>query len=321
MKGVSYSRFGGPEVLQYGELPEPRLSQNAVIVRVKAAAINPADIALQAGLGESLMETWFPVIPGWDLSGVVERVGAGVVEFQPGDEVVAYIHQEILHSGTYAELVSVPVDRLWRKPKNASWGEAAGLPLAGLTAYRAVSDTLRVSDADIVLVLGASGGVGSLAAQLALASGATVIGSASARHQIYAASIGAQPVPYGDDIAEQVRNHAPAGVTAIVDCAGHGALEKAMTAAAPGARVCSIADGGPGITSVFARPNIEALARLVDLVEAGSLRVTVAASFPLAGAAIAQDALKARSYGPGKIVLVPDAAGGVSATRFQSVHT
>lgn len=308
MKGVFYSRFGGSEVLEYGELPEPKLSQNAVIVRVKAAAINPADIALQAGLGESLMETWFPVVPGWDLSGIVERVGAGVVEFQPGDEVVAYTHQEILHGGTYAELVSVPVERLWRKPKNTSWGEAAGLPLAGLTAYRAVVDTLRVSDADIVLVLGASGGVGSLATQLAVASGATVIGSASAPHQTYVKSIGAEPVMSGDDVAEQVRKHAPAGVTAIVDCAGHGSLANAMAAAAPGARVCSIADGGPGITTVFARSDTGILARLVDLVEAGSLRVTVAASFALADAAIAQDALKARTYGPGKIVLVPDAS-------------
>ncbi|WP_223434659.1 MULTISPECIES: NADP-dependent oxidoreductase [unclassified Pseudomonas] len=308
MKGVFYNRFGGSGVLEYGELPEPKLSQNAVMVRVKAAAINPADIALQAGLGESLMETWFPVVPGWDVAGVVERVGAGVVEFRPGDEVIAYMHQEILHSGTYAELVSVPVERLWRKPKNASWSEAAGLPLAGLTAYRAVIDTLRVSDVDIVLVLGASGGVGSLATQLALASGATVIGSASAPHQTYVKSIGAEPVMSGDYVAEQVRKHAPAGVTAIVDCAGHGALAKAMVAAAPGARICSIADGGPGVTTVFARPDTGILARLVDLVEAGSLRVTIATSFALADAAIAQDALKARTYGPGKIVLVPDAA-------------
>lgn len=294
MKGVSYRRFGGSEVLEYGDLPEPKLSQNAVIVRMKAAAVNPADIALQAGLGESLMETWFPVVPGWDLAGVVERVGAGVVEFQPGDEVIAYTHQDILHSGAYAELASVPVERLSRKPKNASWGEAAGLPLAGLTAYRTVIDTLRASQADIVLVLGASGSVGSLATQLAVASGATVMGSASAAHQTYVKSLGAAPVQYGDDVAEQIRKRAPAGVTAIVDCAGHGALAKAMAAAAPGARVCSIADGGPGVTTVFARPAAGILARLVDRVEAGSLRVTVAASFPLADAAAAQDALKAK---------------------------
>jgi NADPH:quinone reductase-like Zn-dependent oxidoreductase len=305
MMGVSYSRFGGSEVLEYGELPDPKLSQNTVIVRVKAAAINPADIALQAGFGQSLMETWFPVVPGWDLAGIVERVGAGVVEFKPGDEVVAYVHQEILHSGAYAELISVPVERLCRRPKNVSWGEAAALPLAGLTAHRAVIDTLGVSKEDIVLVLGASGAVGSLAAQLALACGATVIGSASARHQTYVKSIGAEPVQYGGDIAREVRAHAPTGVTAIVDCAGHGSLAGAMPAAVVGARVCSIADVGSGVLPVFARPNSEALDWLVTLVEAGSLRVSVAASFALADAAIAQDAMKARSFGPGKIVLVP----------------
>jgi NADPH:quinone reductase-like Zn-dependent oxidoreductase len=111
MRDVSYGSFGGLDVLAHGDLLEPKRSQNAVIVRMKAAAGSPADIALQVGLGESLMETWFPVVPGWDLAGIVERVGAGVVEFRPGDEVVAYTHQEILHSGTYAELVSVPVER------------------------------------------------------------------------------------------------------------------------------------------------------------------------------------------------------------------
>lgn len=308
MKGMFYSRFGGSEVLEYGELPEPKLSQNSVIVRTKAAAINPADIVLQAGLGESIMDTWFPVVPGWDVAGVIERVGAGVVEFQPGDEVIAYTHQEILHSGTYAELVSVPLERLCRRPRNSSWGEAAALPLAGLTAYRAVVNTLRVSSADIVLVLGASGSVGSLATQLAVASGATVIGSASGQNQTYVKSIGAHPVQYGDDIVEQVRTHAPTGVTAIMDCAGHGSLVRAMATAAPGARICSIADGGSGVTSVFARADTGIIARLVDLVEAGTLQVPVAALFALTDAAIAQDALKSRSYGPGKIVLLPDVA-------------
>jgi NADPH:quinone reductase-like Zn-dependent oxidoreductase len=310
MMGVSYHRFGGSDVLEYGELPSPKLSQNAVIVRVMAAALNPADIALQAGVGESFMETWFPVVPGWDLAGIIESVGAGVVEFQPGDEVIAYMHQEILHNGTYAELVSVPVDRLCRKPGNASWGEAAGLPLAGLTAYRAVVQTLQVTDKDIVLVLGASGGVGSLVTQLAVSLGATVMGSASASHQAFVTSMGAQPVPSGDDLVAQVRARAHGGVTAIIDCAGHGSLSKAMPAAGPGARICSIADGGPGITTIFARPDTNVLARLVALVEAGSLNVTVAASFALADAAFAQDALSARSCGPGKIVLTPNAVEG-----------
>ncbi len=131
MKGILYRRFGGAEVLEYGELPEPKLSQNAVIVRMKAAAINPADIALQAGLGDSFMETWFPVVPGWDLAGIVEQVGAGVVEFQPGDEVIAYTHQEILHHGTYAERVAVPVERYAEHRKTGHGPKPPDYPLPG----------------------------------------------------------------------------------------------------------------------------------------------------------------------------------------------
>ena len=104
MKAVVYRRYGGPEVLEYTGVPDPKVAQNSVLVRVRAAALNPADHLLQAGLGESHTDAWFPVIPGWDVSGVVERVGAGVSEFAPGDEVIGYIRQDILHHGAYAEL-------------------------------------------------------------------------------------------------------------------------------------------------------------------------------------------------------------------------
>src|ERR1700733_5567617 len=128
MKAIVYRRYGGPEVLEYIDVPDPKLSQNSVLVRVRAAALNPADHMLQAGLGESHTDAWFPVIPGWDVAGVVEQVGAGVSEFAPGDEVTGYIRQEILHHGAYAELVSASVEALARKPRTASWPEAAGLP-------------------------------------------------------------------------------------------------------------------------------------------------------------------------------------------------
>src|SRR6202795_350664 len=167
MKAIIYRQYGGPEVLEYAEVPAPKLSQNGVLIRVKAAALNPADHKLQAGLGDSIMDAWFPVIPGWDVAGVVERVGAGVTEFAPGDEVIGYIRQEILHHGAYAELVSAPVEALARKPRTATWPEAAGLPLAGLTAYRAIVQTLEVQPGETVLIHGAAGGVGVLAAQLA----------------------------------------------------------------------------------------------------------------------------------------------------------
>src|ERR1700688_2217717 len=177
MKAVVYRRYGGPEVLEYTDLPDPKVSQNSVLVRVRAAALNPADHMLQAGLGASHTDAWIPVIPGSDVAGVVEQVGTGVSEFAPGDEVIGFIRQEILDHGAYAELVSAPVATLARKPRTASWPEAAGLPLAGLTAYLAIVHTLNVEPGETVLIHGAAGGVGVLAAQLALARASRVIGA------------------------------------------------------------------------------------------------------------------------------------------------
>jgi len=303
MKAVVYRRYGGPEVLEYADVPDPKLSQNSVLVRVRAAALNPADHMLQAGLGESHTDAWFPVIPGWDVAGVVEQVGAGVSEFAPGDEVIGYIRQQILHHGAYAELVSAPVETLARKPRTASWLEAAGLPLAGLTAYRAIVQTLKVEPGETVLIHGAAGGVGAVAAQLALARHARVIGAASARHHEFLRAIGVLPVAQGDGIVGRVRALALDGVDVVLDCVGKGVLHATAEMGSSRMRACSIADGGPGITTVFARLDSAILTRLVEMVDAGGLRVPIAAIYPLAQAAAAQTALK-QSHPPGKIVLV-----------------
>src|ERR1700722_6427326 len=246
MKAVVYRHYGGPEVLEYTDVPDPKLSQNSVLLRVRAAALNPADHMLQAGLGESHTDAWFPVIPGWDVAGVVEQVGAGVSEFAPGDEVIGYIRQEILHHGAYAELVSAPVETLARKPWSASWPEAAGLPLAGLTAYRAIVETLKVEPGETVLIHGAAGGVGVVAAQLALAGDARVIGAASAGHHDFLRSLGVLPVAPSEGIVGSVRDLAPDGVDAVLDCVGQGVLPATAEAGSSRMRACSIADGGPG---------------------------------------------------------------------------
>ena len=287
----------------WNDIPDPKLAQNSVLVRVRAAALNPADHLLQAGLGESHTDAWFPVIPGWDVAGVVERVGAGVSEFAPGDEVIGYIHQDILHHGAYAELVSAPVETLVRKPRTASWPEAAGLPLAGLTAYRAIVQTLNVEPGETVLIHGAAGGVGVLAAQLALARAARVIGAASVGHHDFLRSIGMLPVAHGEGIADRVRALAPNGLDAVLDCVGKGVLHTTANLGSSRMRACSIADGGPRITTVFARLDGAALTRLVEMVDEGKLRVPIAATYPLAQAAAAQTALK-QPHPPGKIVLV-----------------
>jgi NADPH:quinone reductase-like Zn-dependent oxidoreductase len=303
MKAVVYRRYGGTEVLEYTDVSDPKFAQNSVLVRVRAAGLNPADHLLQAGLGESHTDAWFPVIPGWDVAGVVERVGAGVSEFAPGDEVIGYIRQDILHHGAYAELVSAPVETLVRKPRTASWPEAAGLPLSGLTAYRAIIQTLNVERGETVLIHGAAGGVGALAAQLALARNAHVIGAASVGHHDFLRSIGVLPVAHGEGIAARVRALAPNGLDAVLDCVGKGVLHTTANLGSSRMRACSIAEGGPGITTVFARLDGAVLTRLVEMVEEGKLRVPIAATYPLAQAAEAQAALK-QPHPPGKYVLV-----------------
>ena len=303
MKAVVYRQYGGPEVLEYTDVPDPKLSQNSVLVRVRAAALNPADHMLQAGLGESHTDAWFPVIPGWDVAGVVEQVGAGVSEFASGDEVIGYIRQEILHHGAYAELVSAPVEALARKPRTASWPEAAGLPLAGLTAYRAIVQILKVQPGETVLIHGAAGGVGAVAAQLALAREARVIGAASSGHHDFLSSLGVLPITPGEGVVGRVRALAPDGVDAVLDCVGKGVLHATADVGSSRVRACSIADAGPGITTVFARLDSAILTRLVDMVDAGRLRVPIAATYPLPQAAAAQTALK-QPHAPGKIVLI-----------------
>ena len=303
MKAIIYRRYGGPEVLELVDVPDPKLAQNSVLIGIRAAALNPADLVLQEGLGDSIMDTWFPVIPGWDVAGIVERVGTGVTEFAAGDEVIGFVREEILHHGTYAEKISVPSSTLVHKPRNATWAQAAGLPLAGLTAYQAIIHALKLTKGETILIHGASGGVGSMAAQIAVTRGARVIGSGSVTIHQYLRSIAVEPVQYGDGLVRDVRAIALEGVDAILDCAGHGVLALNSQVGGPGLRACSIAGSAPGVTTVFARLDKTDLLRLVELVETGQLMVQVAATYPLEHAAIAQSALRKGGKGAGKIVL------------------
>jgi NADPH:quinone reductase-like Zn-dependent oxidoreductase len=303
VKAIIYRRYGGPEVLELVEVPDPKLAQNSVLIRVKATALNPADHVLQAGLGDSIMDAWFPVIPGWDVAGIVEQVGAGVTKFVAGDEVIGFVREEILRHGTYAEKIAVPSSTLVRRPRNATWAQAAGLPLAGLTAYQAIVHTLKLTMGETVLIHGASGGVGSLAAQIAVQLGARIIGSGSAANHSYLRSISAEPVLYGENLVRDVRAIVPDGVDAVLDCVGRGVLALNPQLGSVRLRACSIADSAPGVTRVFARMDQKDLLRLVELVEAGRLTIPVAATYPLKDAAIAQLALRNGGKGPGKIVL------------------
>ncbi|RKT19916.1 NADPH:quinone reductase-like Zn-dependent oxidoreductase [Streptomyces sp. 1114.5] len=305
MKAITYRSYGGPDVLEYGDVPEPKLGPDSVLVRVAAASVNPVDWKIQAGYLDAAMDVVFPVIPGWDVSGVVERVGVGVTEFTPGDEVIGYVREDMVRRGTFAEYVAAPVRTVARKPANLDFAQAAGLPLAGLTAYQALTRALEVKPGDTVLVHAAAGGVGSLAVQIAVALGARVIGTASERNHDYLRTLGAEPVAYGDGLADRVRALAPEGVDAVLDLVGGEALRISPELLAEGGRLASVADGavlGLGGHYVFVRPDAADLTALTDLVESGRLTVEVAATFPLEQAADAQR-LNAAGHTRGKIVV------------------
>ncbi|WP_326565430.1 NADP-dependent oxidoreductase [Amycolatopsis rhabdoformis] len=303
MKAVVYQRFGGPEVLEVMELPDPRVNVDGVLVRVKAAALNPADLGVQAD--ESSFETYFPAVPGWDVAGVVERAGPGAAEFSPGDEVIGYVRGPVAHrNGAYAEKVSADVRTLARKPSGMSWAAAAGLPLGGLTALQALR-ALALSPGETLLVHGAAGGVGSLAVQLAVSRGIRVIGTAGSPGNLaYVRSLGASAVRYGPGVVSRVLDVVP-GVDAVLDGAGLGAVASTSDLVRPGVRVASIAEFSfPGVIPVFARLASGDLATLAELASSGVLSVRVARTFPLASAAEAQ-LLLASGRAEGKVVLIP----------------
>ncbi|MGW7241995.1 NADP-dependent oxidoreductase [Streptomyces sp. NPDC054804] len=284
MKGISYSRYGGPGVLEYGEVKDPKVGPDTVLVKVRAAAVNPVDWKCREGDLHGILDAVFPVIPGWDVSGVVVQPGPAVTEFGVGDEVIGYVREDFLSRGTFAEYVAAPVRTLARKPRNLSFEEAAGLPLAGLTAYQVLVHALEVKRGETVLVHAAAGGVGSIAVQIAAHLGARVIGTASERNHDFVRGLGGEPVSHGPGLTERVRGLAPEGVDAVFDTVGGDALTSSANMLAPEGRMASIAD--PDVVDFggrycWARPDAEDLKRLAGLAEQGAVTVHVAETFPL----------------------------------------
>lgn len=303
MRAIAYETYGGTEVLSETRLPVPKVGPGEVLVRVKCAAVNPVDWKIMAGGLDAMMDVVHPVVPGWDVSGTVERVGVDTPEYAEGDEVMAYARKDYVHGGTFAEFVTVPVRALAHKPASLGWAEAAGLPLAGLTAYQVLT-RLGTGEGDTVLVHGAAGGVGSLGVQIARSLGARVIGTASPRNHERVRALGGEPVAYGDGLADRVRELAPDGVTVVADFVG-GVLDVTREVLHDDGRHASIADPtvtGSGGEWMWVRPNGGDLAELGRLADAGRLTVTVAETFPLADAAAAF-ALSQEGHTAGKIVI------------------
>jgi len=307
VKAVTYAEYGGPERPQAGEGDDPQTGPDWVRVAVRATSVNPVDWKLAAGGLDAMLDAFFPVVPGWDVAGVVTEVGPAHHDLQVGDEVYGYLRKDAVHGGTYAEQVAAPRATLALKPTSLSFEEAAGVPLAGLTALQALDDALGVGTDDVVLVHGASGGVGVFAVQIAAARGARVIGTASAANHDFVRDLGGEPVEHGDGLVDRVRALAPDGVTAVLDTRGGDAMSSAPDVLADEhqGRVASIADPAVaelGGTYVFVHPDVDDLTALAALADAGQLRVPIASTYPLERAA---DAWRESMEGHvrGKIVL------------------
>lgn len=306
MRAVTYSSYTTDHTtLEVGERPTPKLAPGSVLIEVRGAGVNPVDWKVMAGGLDAMMDAVFPVIPGWDVAGVVVAVGPDTPEFSVGDEVMAYARKDVVGAGTFAEQVAVPAYAVAHKPQALTWEQAAGLPLAGGTALRSL-DRVGLETGSTVLIHAAAGGVGSLAVQIAVARGARVIGTASVPNHDYLRDLGAEPVEYGDGLADRVRELAPEGVDAVVDFVG-GQLDTTLAVLRDGGSHASVAD--PSVLQhggewVWVRPDGADLTRLAELAAAGSLSVEIAGTYGLEQVA---DAFRASQDGHtrGKLVIVP----------------
>ncbi len=304
MRAAVYDRFGDESVLQIvDDHPEPPVGPDVVLVRAHAAGVNPVDLTIRSGGLAGAYPHHFPIIPGWDLSGVVEQVGPAVVDFAVGDEVFGYVRRDDVQWGTTAELVPVPQRCLAHKPESLSFAEAGALPLAGLTAYQVLTEVLDVNEGDRVLVHRAAGGVGFFAVQIAVALGAHVIGTASPRNHGFLRDAGAAEVL--DYSAGPISGQLGAPVDAVLDLVGGDTLTDAPKQVNDPARIASVIDPGVldlGGRYVFVRPDSHDLEELARMADAGQLRVPIAKAFPLEQIADAHR-LVAGGHVRGKVVV------------------
>lgn len=305
MRAAAYDEFGGADVIKVGEFPDPPVGPDTVLVRVKATSVNPVDWKIREGYLQGAYPHHLPIIPGWDVSGVVEAVGPAVVTgLRPGDEVWGYVRRDDVKFGTAAELVPAPQRTVARKPASLSFQEAAAVPLAGLTAYQCLVEALDVQEGERVLVHAAAGGVGQFAAQIALAKGCEVVGTASPGNHDFLRELGLTEV--FDYHAGPVSRQLAGPVHAVLDLVGGEALEDAPHQVKDAARIASIVDPQTvlrlGGRYVFVRPERDHLDALAELADSGGLRVDVAETFPLEGLADAHR-LSEAGHTRGKIVV------------------
>lgn len=303
MKAIVYRQYGGPDVLRLEDVEEPRARAGQVRLKVKAIGVNPLDYKIRRGSALKMGPLSFPAIPGREVAGIVDQVGESVVDVSIGDEVLGWAT-----TGAYAEYALAIV--FAPKPPKLDWETAASLPVATETSDR-VLNTLAVTNDETLLIHGAAGVVGSVGVQLAVAHGATVVGTASESNHDFLRSLGAIPVTYGGGLADRVR--AVIGqdtVDAVYDATGHDALEVSIQLRGGTTdRIITIADyRAPELGVAFSggsgRPFRSGLTEYARLATEGRLQVRIAESLPLADARRAHE-LSESGHSRGKLILRP----------------
>jgi NADPH:quinone reductase-like Zn-dependent oxidoreductase len=306
MKAVRFDRYGDVDVLDVREVEDPQAGPHQVVVRVKAAGINPGESAIRRGDLAARWPARFPEGEGSDLAGVITAVGSEVDGFAVGDEVIGFTNDRASH----AEFVAVDDDHLAIKPAALAWDAAGALFVAG-TSGRALVDAAAVREGETVVVSSAAGGTGAFATQLARNAGARVIALAGPGNHEWLRALGVTPVDYhGDRLADRIRD-AAAGtpIDALIDTHGGGYVDLGLELGVDASRIATIADFSAGAKGarvvshgVAATPAV--LRDLADAIVAGDLEVPIAGRYPLGQVREAYTELDRRRT-RGKIVLIP----------------
>jgi NADPH:quinone reductase-like Zn-dependent oxidoreductase len=306
-RAVRFDRYGDPDVLYVTEVHMPPPPEGEVLVRVRAAAINPGEAAIRRGDVHDRFPATFPSGQGSDLAGEVVAAGAGVTNWAEGDEVMGWSWRRSSH----AEYVVVPADQLIRKPAALSWEAAGSLYIVGVTAH-AAARAVGAGAGMTVAVSAAAGGVGTVLVQLLRVRGARVLGLASDPHHEWLRQRGVEPITYGDGMADRLRAAAPRGIAAFVDLFGPDYVQLAVDLGVPADRINTIVPASwPLARKIGAKTDgsaegtsTEALAEIAALVANGEIELPIAATYPLERVRDAFAELE-RRHTLGKIVLVP----------------
>jgi len=306
MKAVVVHEYGGPEVLKYEDAPQPEPKEDEILVRVVAAGVNPVDGMIRAGMFAKYSKNAFPMVPGYDIAGTVEKTRAKIDKYKPGDAVYAYIG--LNKGGGYAEYAVATDKEVSPKPKSLNFEEAAAVPLVAETAWQALFDVAKLSAGQTVLIHGGSGGVGTFAIQIAKARGAKVIATASTANQDLLKQLGAD---VAIDYTKQKFEDIAKDVDVVMDTIGEDTLARSYGVVKKGGFIVSLVarpdraeleKHGIRGAPMSVVPNSDELAEITKLIDAKKVKVIVSQAFPLSDAVKAQEQA-ATGHTRGKIVL------------------